>query len=81
MPFCIFNSKRPSDIYPHLTSHSIKIFLGGDHLGILSDLVVILDSIWYFLTLAVREIGCMSSSFKRSQRKVLLCGGLLGGPT
>ena len=46
--FVFFNSKRPRDIYPHLTSHNIKIPLCGDHLGMLSDLVVILDSILYF---------------------------------
>ena len=48
MPFCIFNSKRPRDIYPHLASHSIKLPSCGDHLGILSDLVAILDASLYF---------------------------------
>ena len=76
--FVFFKSKQMRG--PHLTSHSMKLPLCGDHLGMLSDLVAILDSILYFLTLAVREISRMSSSFKHLQHKVLLCGGLLGGP-
>ena len=77
--FVFFNSKRPRDISSFNRSQYKNTFMWRSS-DILSDLVVILDSILYFLALAVREIGRMSSSFKKSQRKVLLCRGLLGGP-
>ena len=54
--FVFFSSKRPRDIYPHLTSHSIKLPSCDNHLGILSDLVAILDVILYFFNIAVRDI-------------------------
>ena len=50
--FVCFNGKQMRD--PHLTSHSIKLPSCDNHLGILSDLVAILDAILYFLTLVVR---------------------------
>ena len=52
--FVFLNDKQMRD--PHLASHSIKLPSCDNHLGLLSDLVAILDVILYFLTLVVREI-------------------------
>ena len=67
-------------LYPDIFSRKTSSFWSAIFKTIKIRSIVIFDSTLYFLTLAVREIGRMSSLFKRSQRKVLLCGGLLGGP-
>ena len=63
--FVFFSSKRPREICPHLTSHNKKFPSSDNHLGILSDLIAILDAILYFLTLPFERY---IPSFKQSQR-------------
>ena len=55
-PFCIFDRKRPRGTHSNLTSHSIKLPSCDNHLGILSEMVAILDAILYFNTGRSRDI-------------------------